>query len=710
MNYTAEDTAFLDNVQCTFHGDAILDPPPATFNDAVKAYKQIPDLAKKSKTIIKYDLTPITNYCTTKHAILQKMQTALLDNLSHILNDIENTQIRIDSLKTSRGASFYSTTIGHNMDRFDTEFTKFVSNWKQELAVLLPKFRGNSNGDHDLVEHIQHFELSPFDHSQAKIFLDIRQKEIETIQLAIREEVNEKIVISEEGTASDNACLFNHTGTLEYNLYVLPTEGIVDRYIKKKQESEWDEGDKWFYNSRLVSKAGKMYRDFVAFYELNKEHLKTCFLIKQRKIAENNSNPIRLSAYSHGDILTDDVSLPKKPPQPKKIFVSYDQIKFNVSGIQPNAITKWIFVEMSIVGHGHGDNIINVTSTNATEEENKKFDWKSNQTFEIDSSGVTTILMQQLEPDFPYDISIRAMTKIGNGPITNFQVQTPVTSAPTDFILKSKSMSHLVVQWKRPAKIAPSINITNITYEMRLYNSSGAEIRIPVTVNAELNSHTYSQRIDDLHPGKFYKVTVKAMGPKEDYLSNLYGAHGYVVLNEGSTSVIEGHTLPSPPTSISEDGDKTTKDSVAISWQPPSQPANDYNISFYTIKYFRIDPRTQKAIEPVLVMRQTARNASANLTSLAWGVTYSIQVKLHTTVGSSEYSNAITASTIPTNIDNLEDLKKCLDIEAIEHKLNQHKAEIDADGATLHGIAEKYSTFEKGIFNYLNLVAVASDV
>ena len=193
--------------------------------------------------------------------------------------------------------------------------------------------------------------------------MNARQKEIETIEIAIRKrDKNETISIAEDGTAHDNECLFNHTETLEYNLYVLPTEDIVSAYINQSQQHGWDEGDKWFYNSELVSRAGEMYRNFLDFYKVNRAHLKTCFLIKLKRVSKNDSNPIRMSAYSQGDILTDDVSLPKKPPLPKKVFVSYNQIKFNVLGIQPDEITKWIFVKVSKVSKD------NNTTDNQTSE------------------------------------------------------------------------------------------------------------------------------------------------------------------------------------------------------------------------------------------------------------------------------------------------------------------------------------------------------
>ena len=53
LNLTQEEWHFLHDVKCSFHGDAILDPPPTTFIEVVVAYKKIPALAKNSKAIIR---------------------------------------------------------------------------------------------------------------------------------------------------------------------------------------------------------------------------------------------------------------------------------------------------------------------------------------------------------------------------------------------------------------------------------------------------------------------------------------------------------------------------------------------------------------------------------------------------------------------------------------------------------------------------------
>ena len=46
-----------------FSGDAIINPPPQSFDDAVEVYKQLPQLAEDNERVVSFSVAPLSEYC-----------------------------------------------------------------------------------------------------------------------------------------------------------------------------------------------------------------------------------------------------------------------------------------------------------------------------------------------------------------------------------------------------------------------------------------------------------------------------------------------------------------------------------------------------------------------------------------------------------------------------------------------------------------------
>ena len=47
------------------HGDTIIDPPPQTFEDAVKVYGSLPAKSKEDERVVSFSVAPLSDYCDT---------------------------------------------------------------------------------------------------------------------------------------------------------------------------------------------------------------------------------------------------------------------------------------------------------------------------------------------------------------------------------------------------------------------------------------------------------------------------------------------------------------------------------------------------------------------------------------------------------------------------------------------------------------------
>ena len=60
------------SMKLDFYGDTLIDSP-TTFEGAVKVYKELPTFARTSKSVVRFSLSPITDYCTASTTILNQI-------------------------------------------------------------------------------------------------------------------------------------------------------------------------------------------------------------------------------------------------------------------------------------------------------------------------------------------------------------------------------------------------------------------------------------------------------------------------------------------------------------------------------------------------------------------------------------------------------------------------------------------------------------
>ena len=55
----------MNKLKFKFHGDTIIDPPPRTFEDAVKVYESLPTKSKEDERVVSFSVAPLSDYCDT---------------------------------------------------------------------------------------------------------------------------------------------------------------------------------------------------------------------------------------------------------------------------------------------------------------------------------------------------------------------------------------------------------------------------------------------------------------------------------------------------------------------------------------------------------------------------------------------------------------------------------------------------------------------
>ena len=254
------------------------------------------------------------------------------------LNDlIERTPVRM-----------YRQTIGKYLKKFLNKFMEYEIEWSEKLGTLLTKAKGSRESEGKVVQHLTKYKKGPFAFNKMEVFLNNRRRELDTLEL-ISNTNGTNIVVDQSSTADGNWCLFDHTYTIEYVTYVLPSIDIVEFYINGSKESpshRYNERNMWFWDEQVVAQAGARQNFFLDFHEWNKKQ-KTdidkhgakkknedivCYLVrlspKKEDITKNLTSVIRV--LDEGvDVIKDMWPRPKLT-LPKTIEMSRKKIEFTL--------------------------------------------------------------------------------------------------------------------------------------------------------------------------------------------------------------------------------------------------------------------------------------------------------------------------------------------------------------------------------------------
>ena len=124
------------------------------------------------------------------------------------LKQLEQEEREVETLKNSKAALAFSTTLGANLILFGTKLSSYISNFKQQLGEILPQVRGEVEGEKKLVQLLQNLEESAFNYDKAGIFLGLRKREYKTIEIFMenRGAPGTGIVIEEDKGYEANKC------------------------------------------------------------------------------------------------------------------------------------------------------------------------------------------------------------------------------------------------------------------------------------------------------------------------------------------------------------------------------------------------------------------------------------------------------------------------------------------------------------------------
>ena len=316
IKLTDEEKELTNKFSCKFYGDFILQSNPATFEDAVKTFVELPKLLGEEgeKSVpLKVWMMPLKVFDTTAAELMREISVGLVWKLQNALEDLREIQMRCnDSLED---------TVVQNLPQIKKEFSKFqnccdryVSNLQTNMAKKLPSIRDGEEDESSVKKLCEDRNKSPFSHEKLDKWLNHKEREINVIRSCVEMMKGTKIVHNESeldrevlAAGVDDALCFVFTSLQSAD----PVLHEMHKYLQTFAPVCSHE-DPWYYSDDILDKMREKAESVHNLAKALKNSRRFRFLVA----AIDNKKYTGATIYHYKDakLVTEDFSMPALPP------------------------------------------------------------------------------------------------------------------------------------------------------------------------------------------------------------------------------------------------------------------------------------------------------------------------------------------------------------------------------------------------------------
>ena len=311
-------------------------------------YKYLPALAEENERVVSFSIAPLENYCDAATSILNDISNNNVEDVSLMMVHFQEVQQYLNLLKETKFAADF---FGYMQLLFDLEsrYKKFENNMKSLIQKILPNIRSSSEDEIALTELITEYFDSCYYKDSFSLLLDVRRKEIETIESIIYNEelVDSKVVVDLDDTGAGNECMLQNDFSLMYSMEVLPTlpQQLGDVY----ENGTWfdDESSKWFMLPEVMGQNRPLLRNFAKFSKLNQDK-GICFIVSLKKYSDEDV-PFKLSLLKYGKEVIPSFIPPGDVLESNAIERDFDRVTLEVQHTVEDSSME-AFIEAEVTG------------------------------------------------------------------------------------------------------------------------------------------------------------------------------------------------------------------------------------------------------------------------------------------------------------------------------------------------------------------------
>ncbi|KAF3704075.1 Neoverrucotoxin subunit beta [Channa argus] len=182
-----EEKALTNKFSCKFYGDFILESNPATFEDGVKTYIQLPKLLGQKQEIavpLKVWLTPLKKLDVVAVEVKGGISIGLVRKAEKALEDIRQIEMRCNDCLEEKVLENVPQ-VYKKLKYFQTLCKDFTSTLQQTMAKTFPLIRAGEEDDASVEKLFDDREKSPFSYDNLNNVMTDKEREISAIRSCV---------------------------------------------------------------------------------------------------------------------------------------------------------------------------------------------------------------------------------------------------------------------------------------------------------------------------------------------------------------------------------------------------------------------------------------------------------------------------------------------------------------------------------------------
>ncbi|KAM8730508.1 neoverrucotoxin subunit beta-like isoform 2-T2 [Acanthopagrus schlegelii] len=314
IKLTEEEKELTNKFSCKFYGDFILQSNPATFEDAVKTFVELPKLLGEDgeKSVpVKVWMMPLKVFDTTAAELMKEISVGLVWKLQNALEDLREIQMRCnDSLED---------TVVQNLPQIQEQLKKFqnccdlyVTNLQMNVAKKLLSIREGKEDESSVKKLCEDRNKSPFSHEKLDDWLDHKEREINVIRSCVEMMKGTKIVHNESeldrevlAAGVDDALCFVFTSLQSADPVLDEMHNYLDSVRGSTSEVPW------YYSGEVLTRMREKAKSFQDIAKSLKSNSRFRFLVAA--IRNEKYTGATIYHYKNGILLSEDFSRPDIP-------------------------------------------------------------------------------------------------------------------------------------------------------------------------------------------------------------------------------------------------------------------------------------------------------------------------------------------------------------------------------------------------------------
>ena len=179
-------TEFSENTRCEFFGDYTGIKPTLTLEQAKKTILALDDNTSNPDGVpILVTLEPLSRFTNAAKNMVRDLSAGAVNEAGRLLQDIEDTQVRMSTLENSQTARAFKVNYGTLIGIIATSYRNRASRLKGDLCKILPLCKGNGAEETKLMALITKYDSEVFSRAATEKWIATLEQEVRFVDTII---------------------------------------------------------------------------------------------------------------------------------------------------------------------------------------------------------------------------------------------------------------------------------------------------------------------------------------------------------------------------------------------------------------------------------------------------------------------------------------------------------------------------------------------